>query len=176
MLRTARTLFALLTLPCLLAACLGMPEGVRPVEGFELERYLGKWYEIARLDHSFERGLTRVTAEYSLREDGGVRVVNRGFSAAKQEWEEAEGKAYFVEGENQGYLKVSFFGPFYGSYVVFELDRETYQYAFIAGPDTSYLWLLARTPVVSDEVLRRFTERAAELGFATDSLILVAPD
>ena len=176
MLRTARTLIALLTLPCLLAACLGMPEGVRPVAGFELERYLGKWYEIARLDHSFERGLTRVTAEYSLREDGGVRVINRGFSAAKQEWNEAEGKAYFVEGEDQGYLKVSFFGPFYGSYVVFELDRETYQYAFIAGPDASYLWLLARTPVVSDEVLRRFTERAAELGFATDSLILVAQD
>jgi apolipoprotein D and lipocalin family protein len=176
MLRTARTLIALLTLPCLLAACLGMPEGVRPVAGFELERYLGKWYEIARLDHSFERGLTRVTAEYSLREDGGVRVINRGFSAAKQEWNEAEGKAYFVEGEDQGYLKVSFFGPFYGSYVVFELDREAYQYAFIAGPDTSYLWLLARTPVVSDEVLRRFTERAAELGFATDSLILVAQD
>jgi apolipoprotein D and lipocalin family protein len=176
MIRTARTLVALLTLPCLLAACLGMPEGVRPVEGFELERYLGKWYEIARLDHSFERGLTRVTAEYSLREDGGVRVVNRGFSAAKQEWNEAEGKAYFVQGEDQGYLKVSFFGPFYGSYVVFELDREAYQYAFIAGPDTSYLWLLARTPVVSDEVLRRFTERAAELGFATDSLILVAQD
>lgn len=176
MLRTTRTLIALLTLPCLLAACLGMPEGVRPVEGFELERYLGKWYEIARLDHSFERGLTRVTAEYSLREDGGVRVINRGFSAAKQEWNEAEGKAYFVAGEDQGYLKVSFFGPFYGSYVVFELDREAYQYAFIAGPDTSYLWLLARTPVVSDEVLRRFTERAAELGFATDSLILVAQD
>lgn len=176
MIRTARTLVALLTLPCLLAACLGMPEGVRPVEGFELERYLGKWHEIARLDHSFERGLTRVTAEYSLREDGGVRVVNRGFSATKQEWDEAEGKAYFVEGDDRGYLKVSFFGPFYGSYVVFELDREAYQYAFIAGPDTSYLWLLARTPVVSDEVLRRFTERAAELGFATDSLILVAQD
>jgi apolipoprotein D and lipocalin family protein len=176
MLRTARTLIALLTLPCLLAACLGMPEGVRPVDGFELERYLGKWYEIARLDHSFERGLTRVTAEYSLREDGGVRVVNRGFSAAQQDWDEAEGKAYFVEGEDQGYLKVSFFGPFYGSYVVFELDHEAYQYAFIAGPDTSYLWLLARTPVVSDEVLRRFTERAAELGFATDALILVAQD
>lgn len=176
MLRSAFRTTALLTLPCLLAACLGMPEGVRPVAGFELERYLGKWYEIARLDHSFERGLTRVTAEYSLLEDGGVRVVNRGFSAATQEWDEAEGKAYFVEGEDQGYLKVSFFGPFYGSYVVFELDREAYQYAFIAGPDTSYLWLLARTPVVSDEVLRRFTERAAELGFATDSLILVAQD
>ena len=164
---------AVLTLPFLLAGCLGMPQGVRPVTGFELDRYLGKWYEIARLDHSFERGLTRVTAEYSLREDGGVRVVNRGYSAAEQEWNEAVGKAYFVEDEDTGYLKVSFFGPFYGSYVVFELDHADYQYAFISGPDTSYLWLLARTPSVSDEVLQRFRERAGALGFDTDALILV---
>jgi apolipoprotein D and lipocalin family protein len=163
----------LLTLPALLTGCMGMPEGVRPVEGFELDRYLGKWYEIARLDHSFERGLTRVTAEYSLREDGGVRVVNRGYSAHKQEWDEAVGRAYFVEGPDRGYLKVSFFGPFYGAYVVFGLDSEAYQYAFISGPDTSYLWLLARTPTVSDEVLRQFTERAAESGFDTDALIFV---
>jgi len=166
-------LLAGLCLSLLLAACTGMPEGVKPVSGFELDRYLGKWYEIARLDHSFERGLSRVTAEYSLREDGGVRVVNRGFSAAKGEWDEAEGKAYFVESPDLGYLKVSFFGPFYGSYVVFELDREDYQYAFISGPDTSFLWLLARTPTVSVDVLRRFIERSQALGFDTDSLVLV---
>lgn len=164
---------AVLALPFLLAGCMGMPQGVRPVTGFELDRYLGKWYEIARLDHSFERGLTRVTAEYSLREDGGVRVVNRGWSAAEEEWNEAVGKAYFVEDEDTGYLKVSFFGPFYGSYVVFELDHADYQYAFISGPDTSYLWLLARTPSVSDELLERFRERAGALGFDTDALILV---
>ena len=93
-----------LALAVLLAGCLGMPEGVRPVGDFELDRYLGKWYEIARLDHSFERGLTRVTAEYSLRDDGGVRVVNRGYSAEKGEWEEAEGKAYFVESPDRAYL------------------------------------------------------------------------
>lgn len=162
-----------LCLALLLAACTGMPEGVQPVNDFELDRYLGKWYEIARLDHSFERGLTRVTAEYSLRDDGGVRVVNRGFSAAKGEWDEAEGKAYFVESADLGYLKVSFFGPFYGSYVVFELDKQEYQYAFISGPDTSYLWLLARTPAVSNEILQRFIEVAAERGFDTDALILV---
>lgn len=164
---------AVLALLFLLAGCMGMPQGVRPVTGFELDRYLGKWYEIARLDHSFERGLTRVTAEYSLREDGGVRVVNRGWSAQEQEWSEAVGKAYFVEDEDTGYLKVSFFGPFYGSYVVFELDHADYQYAFISGPDTSYLWLLARTPSVSDELLERFRERAGALGFDTDALILV---
>lgn len=165
-----------LSLSLLLAACTGMPEGVRPVEDFELDRYLGKWYEIARLDHPFERGLSRVTAEYSLREDGGVRVLNRGFSADKGEWEEAEGKAYFVKQPDLGYLKVSFFGPFYGSYIVFELDREGYQYSFISGPKTSYLWLLARTPTVSNEVLQRFVERASALGFDTDALILVDQD
>ena len=156
-----------------LSGCLGMPEGVRPVEKFELERYLGTWYEIARLDHSFERGLSRVTAEYGLLEDGGVSVVNRGYSAASGEWEEATGKAYFVERPDLGYLKVSFFGPFYGSYVVFELDREGYQYAFISGPDSSDLWLLARTPGVSDELRERFIARAAELGFDTEALIFV---
>lgn len=171
-----RVFAPLLLLTALLAGCLGMPEGVRPVERFELDRYLGKWYEIARLDHSFERGLTRVTAEYSLREDGGVRVVNRGFAAERQEWDEAVGRAYFVEGEDVGYLKVSFFGPFFGAYVVFGLDREAYQYAFVSGPDTSYLWLLARTPTVSDEVLRQFIEQAAQSGFDTDALIFVAQD
>ena len=109
--------------PFFLAGCVGMPPGVEPVEDFELDRYLGKWYEIARLDHSFERGLSRVSAEYSLREDGGVRVVNRGYSDKSGKWKESEGKAYFVDGDDTGYLKVSFFGPFYGSYVVFELER-----------------------------------------------------
>lgn len=87
--------------------CAGIPENVKPVDNFKLEKYLGQWYEIARLDHSFERGLTRVTADYSLRDDGGVRVLNRGYSARENSWKEAEGKAYFVKGSDQGYLKVS---------------------------------------------------------------------
>lgn len=157
----------------LLSGCLGMPKLVQPVNDFELNKYLGKWYEIARLDHSFERGLSQVSAEYSLKEDGGVMVINRGFSAAKNEWKEAEGKAYFVNGDSEGYLKVSFFGPFYGSYVVFELDHENYQYAFISGPDTDYLWLLAKTPTVPPEVLQKFVEMSKARGFDTDSLIYV---
>jgi len=140
----------------LLGGCVGMPETVKPVQQFELDRYLGKWYEVARLDHSFERGLDNISAEYSLRDDGGVKVINRGYSAEEGEWNEAEGKAYFVEGSEQGYLKVSFFGPFYGAYVVFELDKEGYQYAFISGPDTDYLWLLSRTPEVAPEVMEKF--------------------
>jgi apolipoprotein D and lipocalin family protein len=157
----------------LVSGCTGVPEGVEPVRGFELERYLGSWYEIARLDHSFERGLSEVTANYALREDGAVRVLNRGYSAQEKSWDEAEGKAYFVGDQDVGHLKVSFFGPFYGAYVVFGLDREDYQYAFVAGPDTSYLWLLAREPQVSEEVLQRFIRQARELGFATDELIYV---
>lgn len=150
-----------------------MPQGIQPVDDFDLDRYLGKWYEIARLDHSFERGLERVTAEYSLRDDGGVRVLNRGYSAADGSWKQAEGRAYFVGPPDEAYLKVSFFGPFFGSYVVFELDAEEYQYAFVAGPDTSYLWLLARTPAVDQGLLDRFVARAAGLGFATEQLIFV---
>lgn len=156
-----------------LSACTGIPEGIRPVDDFSLDRYLGKWHEIARLDHSFERGLEQVTAEYSLRDDGGVRVINRGFSASENKWKQAEGKAYFMDGEDIAHLKVSFFGPFYGSYVVFELDKEAYQYAFVAGYNTSYLWLLSRTPSVDQALLDRFIKQAAELGFNTDALILL---
>lgn len=166
----------ILLLSPLLSGCTGMPTGVKPVEDFDVNLYLGKWYEIARLDHSFERGLSKVTAEYSLREDGGVKVMNRGFSSKKNEWDEAEGKAYFVGPENEGFLKVSFFGPFYGSYIVFELDKENYEYSFISGPDTSYLWLLSRSPSVSDDVLERFMTQASELGFDTESLIFVEQD
>ena len=157
----------------ILSGCVGLPDGIQPVEQFELNRYLGQWYEIARLDHAFERGLDKVTAAYTLRGDGGVKVINRGFSNVDNEWKEAEGKAYLVRDPDEGYFKVSFFGPFYGAYVIFELDKEQYQYAFIAGDDRSYLWLLARTPKVSDALIERFRKRAEELGFATDNLIYV---
>ncbi len=163
----------LLVSSLILGGCLGMPDAVKPVGDFELQNYLGKWYEIARLDHSFEEGLSRVTAEYSLRDDGGVAVINRGYSVSNDEWKEAEGKAYFVNSDSEGYLKVSFFGPFYGSYVVFALERDNYDYAFVSGPNTDYLWLLARTPTVSPEVIDQFVEMANERGFDTDKLIFV---
>jgi len=156
----------------LLTGCVGVPEGVEPVKSFEISRYLGKWYEIARLDHSFERGLTQVTATYSEREDGGIRVVNEGYSMESGEWSRAEGKAFFVRGENTGFLKVSFFGPFYGSYIVFDLDPD-YRYAMVSGPDKSYLWLLAREPAVEESIVERFVSEAKKRGFDTDQLILV---
>lgn len=156
-----------------LMGCAGIPENVKPVDDFHIERYLGKWYEIARLDHSFERGLTHVTADYSLRDDGGVRVVNRGYSAEANSWKEAEGTAYFVKGSDQGYLKVSFFGPFYGSYVVFGLDHENYDYSIVCGPNKSYLWILSRTPTLEEDITHSLIEKAAALGFDTSKLIFV---
>lgn len=156
-----------------LTGCTGVPEGVTPVRDFELHRYLGKWYEIARLDHSFERGLEQVTAEYSLRSDGSVDVINRGYSPKDGRWHEAEGKARVVGKPNVGHLKVSFFGPFYSSYVVFELDTTNYQYAFVSGNSKSYLWLLSRTPTVSDALLTRFRTRAGKLGFPVNELVYV---
>jgi apolipoprotein D and lipocalin family protein len=163
----------LLSIVALLAGCVSIPEGVRPVKDFKLERYLGQWYEIARLDHSFERGLSRVTAHYSMRNDGGVKVINRGYLAETSSWEEAEGKAYFVEDSDTGYLKVSFFGPFYGAYIVFELDHENYQYALVSGPDKSYLWLLSRSPQMDEDTKSRLIARATALGFDTGKLIFV---
>jgi apolipoprotein D and lipocalin family protein len=157
----------------LLTGCVGIPENVKPVDNFRLEKYLGAWYEIARLDHSFERDLTRVTANYSLRDDGGVRVLNRGYSVKEKRWKEAEGKAYFVRGADQGYLKVSFFGPFYGSYIVFELDHENYQYSLVCGPDKSYLWLLARNPEMKKDLKDSLIAKAATLRFDTSKLIFV---
>ncbi len=166
----------LITIPFIVTACTGKPDGVVAVKEFELDRYLGTWYEIARLDHSFERGLNNITAEYSLRDDGGVKVINRGFSREDNDWQQAEGKAYFVNQTDNGYLKVSFFGPFYGSYIVFELDKKDYQYAFVSGPDTSYLWLLAREPQVDKNVTELFVKRSQELGFDTSKLIYVEHD
>ena len=163
----------LILLVSLLPGCVGIPEGVKPVDDFKLEKYLGKWYEIARLDHSFERGLTRISADYSLRDDGGVRVLNRGYSAKEKAWKEAEGKAYFVNRPDQGYLKVSFFGPFYGAYVVFDLDQTSYQYALVCGPDKSYLWILSRTPELKNDLKAKLMAKATALGFDTGKLIFV---
>ena len=160
----------------LLAGCVNVPENITPVDHFNLNRYLGKWYEIARLDHSFEQGMISVSAEYNLRPDDGVRVVNRGFSQKENKWKEIEGKGYFVDRQDVGFLKVSFFGPFYGSYVVFDLDRENYSYALVCGPDRSYLWILARNPKIDDKLKKRLVNKAAASGFDIAKLIDVQHD
>ncbi|MEP4079809.1 lipocalin family protein [Haloferula sp.] len=159
----------------LICSCTSLPSDVEPVSNFDLNGYLGTWYEIARTDHRFERGLEQVSAEYSLRDDEGVRVVNRGFSTETQEWKEIEGKAYPVGDGSRGHLKVSFFGPFYSAYGILELDPEG-QFAFVSGSSRSYLWLLSRSRSVDQHVIDRFEKRATELGFDTGSLIYVKHD
>ncbi|WP_257282050.1 MULTISPECIES: lipocalin family protein [unclassified Endozoicomonas] len=166
-------LFTCLALLALVSGCTGIPEHVKPVTPFDIERYMGKWYEIARLDHSFERGLSQVTAEYTLQLDGTVKVTNSGYSEKDDEYRRARGTAKFARQSGEGYLKVSFFGPFYGSYVIFELDQKGYQYAFVSGFNRGYLWFLSRTPEISQELKERFIQQSDKLGFDTDQLIWV---
>jgi apolipoprotein D and lipocalin family protein len=166
----AAPILLIIALQC---GCTGVPDGVQTVVGFELDRYLGTWYEVARLDHSFERGMSHVTANYSIRDDGGVSVVNRGYKVAPGEWDEATGKAYFVGDADVGQLKVSFFGPFYGAYNILELDKDNYQYALVAGPDRGYLWILARSPKLDQDVMSALVNKATSLDFPTDELIYV---
>jgi apolipoprotein D and lipocalin family protein len=167
-------LFRLASLSVILlaAGCTGLPDDIQPVPELDLNRYQGTWYEIARLDHSFERGLSDVTAEYTLNDDGSVTVINRGYSEEDGEWQEADGHAVPVEDSAEGHLKVSFFGPFYASYVVFGLD-EDYQQVYITGYNKDYLWLLSRTPEVNDKVIEEFRAVAREKGFDLDELIIV---
>ncbi|MCM2309778.1 MAG: lipocalin family protein [Steroidobacteraceae bacterium] len=156
----------------LLAGCAQIPDGVQAVGDFDAERYLGQWYEVARLDHRFERGMDNVTATYTARDDGGIDVVNRGYVRAKGEWEEARGRARFVGPRDQGMLEVSFFGPFYGGYNVVDLDPD-YQLSLVAGPSRKYLWILARQPNPPRDAVDRVVQRASELGFDTSALIWV---
>lgn len=156
-----------------LTSCAGLPDGVKPVEGFDAQRYLGKWYEIARLDHSFERGLSNITAEYSTKDNGDIRVLNRGFKDSTQAWSEAEGTAKFVEAKDVGRLRVSFFGPFYGGYNIIALDKENYQYALIVGNNRKYLWILSRQPTLDSAIQKQLINQASELGFPTNELIFV---
>ncbi len=159
-----------------LCGCAQIPEGVVAIKGFDVNRYLGTWYEIARLDHSFERGLVNVSATYSLNADGSVRIVNRGFDPKLNRWKEAEGRARFISGSDLGQLKVSFFGPFYGGYNIFGLDERDYSYALICGNTKSYLWILAKQSELPKTVLTSLTQKAKSLGFDTDALIYVAQE
>jgi apolipoprotein D and lipocalin family protein len=159
-----------------LQACAAkVPANVTVVEDFELDRYLGRWYEIARLDHRFERGMSAVTAEYKPRDKGGIEVLNRGYVAKKEKWKDAKGKAFFVKDSNRGQLKVSFFGPFYGGYNIMSLDQSApdYRWSLVAGPNTKYLWILSRTPELPKEQYDALVAMAAEAGFPVDELIIV---
>ncbi len=168
-------LLAALAALSLVGCSVAPPPGAKPVTGFEVDRYLGTWYEIARLDHRFERDLEAVTAQYAPRDDGGITVTNRGWHTQDGEWKEARGKAFFQGDPGTASLKVSFFGPFYGGYHVLALDASApdYGFAMIAGPSREYLWILSRTPKLPPETLERLITQARALDFPLDQLVLV---
>jgi apolipoprotein D and lipocalin family protein len=168
------------SLPLLLllavCGCKYTPEGVKVVDGFDAQRYLGTWYEIARIDNTFERGLVKVSATYSLNTDGSIRVLNKGFDPKQNQWKQVVGKARFVSGADRGCLKVSFFGPFYGGYNILDLDKKDYSYALVCGNNRSYLWILARQPKLPAPVLAALTQKAKAWGFDTHALLYVEQD
>ena len=161
--------------PLLLMACIKVPEGVTVVEDFELERYLGTWHEIARIDNSFEKGMVAVQATYTLDEEGKVRVLNRGYDQSEGTWRGAKGMVKFVDTPDRGELKVSFFGPFYSSYNIIALDREEYSWALVCGYKPSLFWILSKQEVMDEELYTELVAKAAGMGFDTSALIRNLP-
>ena len=144
------------------------------VKELNIERYLGKWYEIARYDHRFERGLVGVTASYSFRDDGKIKVVNTGFKETiNGQKSEAIGKAKIPDPNVPSKLKVSFFWFFYGDYFVLELD-ENYQWAVIGSSTDNYLWILSRTPQMDETVYYELLNKLTTRGYNIDKLIRIA--
>lgn len=171
------SLVLVLAMASLLAGCVSHapPPGITAVTPFDAQRYQGRWHELARLDHSFERGMTDVTADYTLQPDGSVRVVNRGFDPEKGAWREAQGRAYFTGEPTTGSLRVSFFWPFYGGYHIAALDDD-YRWALVVGPARDYCWILARDTQLPPEVRDAILARASALGIDTSALIWVTHD
>lgn len=153
-------------------SCSTIPNGAVAITLFDADRYLGKWYEVARLDNRFEKNLNNTTAEYAKNPDGSIRVVNSGYHYLKKEWKQAEGKAKFVESPETAKLKVSFFGPFYAGYNVIALD-ENYTYALVIGKNLKYLWILSRETTIPESIKEEYLKKAAALGVQTDELIWV---
>ncbi len=158
-----------------LSSCASIPDGASAVSPFNKNTYLGKWYEIARLDFKFERGLNNTSAEYSIKKDGSIKVVNRGYNPQKDKWSEAIGKAKFVGDENVAMLKVSFFGPFYAGYNVIAIDPD-YKYALVAGASLKYLWVLSRETTIPQATKDKYLKIATDLGYKTSDLIWVKHD
>lgn len=162
----------LLTLGILTVMGNTIPKGAQAVTPFSAQKYLGTWYEIARFDFYFERGLSKTTANYSMNKDGSIKVVNRGYDAVKAKWKEATGKAKFVGSTDVAMLKVSFFGPFYTGYNVVAID-DRYRYALVTGKNFDYMWLLSREKNMPQEVIDRYITIAQKIGFDTSRLIWV---
>lgn len=138
---------------------------VKPVENFKIERYLGDWYEIGRFDFKWEKDMKNVRANYSMNENGTIKVTNSGYDYVAQKDKQSIGKAKFVgKLQDVADLKVSFFGPFYSAYKVIALDAD-YQYALVAGANNKLLWILSRTPEILDSVLNDYIQIAQTAGY-----------
>ena len=160
----------------LLSSCaVGVPKGATAVQNFDSQKYLGKWYEIARFDFRFEKNLNNVTATYSMKDNGNIKVDNKGYDYVKDKWKESIGEAKFVKNENIAELKVSFFKPIWASYNVIDID-EDYKYALVAGNNLDYLWILSREKTIPAEYKERFLAKAKSIGYNTDQLIWVEHD
>ncbi len=157
------------------SSCSTIPKGVVAVKSFDKERYLGKWYEIARIDFKYERDLNNTTAEYSINPNGTIKVDNKGYNTKKGEWEQAIGKAKFVGDDKVAMLKVSFFGPFYSGYNVIALDPD-YRYALVGGDNFDYLWILSRENTIPEEIKSNYLKIAGDFGYHTTDLIWVKHD
>lgn len=163
----------LMTVAMIFSGCAVSTKDLKPVTGFELEKYTGKWYEIARLPNRFEKGLSAVTAEYSPAKNDRIRVVNRGYSQEKDKWKRAEGIAYFKGDSSIGELKISFFRPFYGTYKIIDLDKD-YQWAVVTSSTRKYLWILSRTPELAPQTLEHLLNDLEEKRFRTSDLVFPA--
>lgn len=174
LIRTAALTVVAAAVTTALSGCaVSVPQGIQPVSGFDAARYMGTWYELARIDHRFEKGLTQVSAQYSLNDDGTVNVINRGYDAAKKEWRQANGKARFLGEPDVAALKVSFFGPFYGGYNVVSLDDD-YQISLVIGDSRDYFWLLSRSKTIPEQKFRQLLEKARSLGVDLSRVQVVA--
>ena len=169
MMRNGRFLFAPVLAAAALFGCAGTPRGPGPlalVDHLDLQRYLGRWYEIARFTKGFERNIVGATAEYSLRPDGRIQVVNSGFRGSVDgPYTQARGVAWVPDPGRPAALKVSFFWPFAGDYLVFGLDPVGYGWALVGSDSRDYLWFLARTPEVSDQLYQQMRQMAQDQGY-----------
>ncbi|REC47230.1 lipocalin family protein [Chryseobacterium pennipullorum] len=150
----------------------GIPRGATAVKNFDIKKYLGRWYEVARFDYRFEKNMDNVTAEYSANPDGTIQVRNKGYNYVKKVWEESIGEAKSVKDPSEARLKVSFFKPIWAGYNVIDIDEE-YQYALVVGSNLKYLWILSRTTTIPESIRQRFLEKAKKIGYNTDELIWV---
>ncbi|WP_026038709.1 lipocalin family protein [Myroides injenensis] len=166
--KVALTFFVVL----ILSSCQQITYKAKPIDNFDVNRYLGSWYEIARFDFKFEKDLNNTTATYSLNDDGTIKVINKGYNPFEKEWKTAEGKAKFIGSPKIGQLKVSFFGPFYSGYNILALDAD-YKYALVAGKNLKYLWILSREKTIPEDIKTEYLKIAEDAGYKTDKLLWI---